>query len=59
MTQQWIDIIVRSCVLGMTVLGATPSVGVAQFYLILWRQALSVIEAVIESAEATVGVRSR
>lgn len=67
MTLQWIDILVRSSLLGMHVLAKSlqaargdqpPAVG--EFYLTLWQQVVSVLGSLLAAGEeACLAVRSR
>lgn len=64
MTLQWVEVLVRSCSLGVCVVGsvaetAKPS-GVGEFYLVLWRQVVSALDALLLTEPgADAAVRSR
>ena len=67
MTLQWVDILVRSTLLGMHVLaqslrttGGTLPPAVGDFYLTLWQQVVSVLGSLLAAEEdASLVVRSR
>lgn len=67
MTLQWIDILVRSTLLGMHVLAEScraaqgeQSAAVGTFYLTLWQQVVSALGSLLAAEEdASLAVRSR
>jgi hypothetical protein len=70
MTLQWVDVLVRSCALGVHVVGvaaassasqSTRSQGtVGEFYLALWQQVVSVLDTILAAEHtADLTIRSR
>jgi hypothetical protein len=65
MALQWVDVLVRSCCLGLHVVGSAGADGVAlggfgDFYLVLWQQVASVLGSLLAAEQdADIAVRSR
>jgi hypothetical protein len=65
MALQWVDVLVRSCCLGLHVVGSAGADGVAlggfgDFYLVLWQQVASVLGSLLAAEQdADLAVRSR
>lgn len=64
MTLQWVEVLVRSCALGVCVVGGAAesagSGGVGEFYLVLWRQVVSALDSLLlADPSADAAVRSR